>query len=65
VAAAVAVLGATMGSAPVDAASRTADYTDPSGLLVVMTGHDRIVPEAQRDSYAAYDALSEAGRHQH
>jgi hypothetical protein len=60
VAATVAVLGATMGSAPVDAASRTADYTDPSGLLVVMTGHDRIVPEAQRDSYAAYDALSEA-----
>lgn len=40
--------------------SSTGDYTDQSGLKVIGASHDRVVPEALRDAYAAYDALSEA-----
>ncbi len=40
-------------------ATTASSYRDSSGLLVISASRDEVVPEADRDAWAAYDALTE------
>lgn len=61
--AASALMAATVISGfavPSDATSSSGERRDASGLLVISTTRDLVIPEEARDAWAAYDALTEA-----